>query len=310
MKKSIFALLAIAFSFTLIACEAEHTQNVPATQNSNDSADNSSQSESPKEFTVCYQLTCLKTIQVSTSEAGKDYVYPASADPQYRAPYAYLDLNTLDPKLKVAKNFSLGEFLQASKGRYGILLPIAVTSAQAIRDALNSPVIITSGYRSPGYNSRIDGAATRSRHMYGDALDMGANSQKALERECIAKNASYVLSYSDGHVHCDWRNISLDPAFYPPLMTPTTEKTFQVYSKYLSSKMQIEWQNGFFKVTLPEEVDLDEGLPTFQWTIRNAHGDIIGSSREHFLKVKSARGTYQIEVVVGGTLSTSTIVEW
>ena len=41
-----------------------------------------------------------------------------------------------------------------------------------LRQALNKPVVITSGYRTPEHNARIPGAATESMHLEGKAADI------------------------------------------------------------------------------------------------------------------------------------------
>jgi uncharacterized protein YcbK (DUF882 family) len=76
---------------------------------------------------------------------------------------------------KLTKNFSLEEF----KCKDGSDIPNNVLSnitelaknLQVLRDALNKPISITSGYRSPKYNAKI-GGVKNSQHVKGTASDI------------------------------------------------------------------------------------------------------------------------------------------
>lgn len=79
---------------------------------------------------------------------------------------------------RVAENFKLNEYVSIPErnrdGRAYIDAQITL-HAQELRDAWGGPLVLSSTFRSPEYNHRI-GAATFSRHMYGDAVDIRANS--------------------------------------------------------------------------------------------------------------------------------------
>jgi uncharacterized protein YcbK (DUF882 family) len=76
---------------------------------------------------------------------------------------------------KLTKNFSLEEF----KCKDGSDIPNNVLSnitelaknLQVLRDALNKSISITSGYRSPKYNTKI-GGVKNSQHVKGTASDI------------------------------------------------------------------------------------------------------------------------------------------
>ena len=82
----------------------------------------------------------------------------------------------------LTNNFSLGEFLiSQTAARHGIdmtppryvidnLKSLCVTCLQPIRDAAESPIIVTSGYRPPELNKKIGGSKT-SAHRFGRAVD-------------------------------------------------------------------------------------------------------------------------------------------
>lgn len=43
---------------------------------------------------------------------------------------------------------------------------------EAIRARARRPIRVLSGYRTPAYNRRVPGAAVRSQHIYGRAIDL------------------------------------------------------------------------------------------------------------------------------------------
>lgn len=87
--------------------------------------------------------------------------------------------------IPITKNITLNELLASqTAARRGIdnmpdakvlnnLIESAVNLWQPARDILGHPIIITSGYRSPGLNSAI-GGAKNSAHIHGLAIDFRA----------------------------------------------------------------------------------------------------------------------------------------
>ena len=77
--------------------------------------------------------------------------------------------------MKLTPNFSLHEF----KCRDGTDVPeefmenvqLLAENLQVIRDEIGIPIKVISGYRSPKYNTKIDGAR-RSQHMVAKAADI------------------------------------------------------------------------------------------------------------------------------------------
>ncbi len=75
----------------------------------------------------------------------------------------------------LAAHFALGEFLS----RDGVCPPDALipnvrrlaAELETIRRAIQRPILIVSGYRSPAHNTRVRGAKS-SRHMTGEAADI------------------------------------------------------------------------------------------------------------------------------------------
>ena len=89
--------------------------------------------------------------------------------------------------MKLSKNLSLSECLvsQTAK-RLGIsnepkkehlenLQLIATNIFQPLREGLNNPIYVSSGYRSEELNEAIKGSSKTSQHMRGEALDLDAD---------------------------------------------------------------------------------------------------------------------------------------
>ena len=166
---------------------------------------------------VCYpgdpntEPLCL-TLHAADTER-QEYQYPQANDPRYQAPTSYIDLHAIDGDTPISEHMQLGEIAQTYKGQWAVIQPHLVEKLQAIRDAIG-PVVVTSGYRSPAYNRSV-GGALHSRHMYGDAVDIyGLDvSLPAVVNACKDLRASYIKLY-DSHVHCDWRDETLDQGFF------------------------------------------------------------------------------------------------
>ena len=76
---------------------------------------------------------------------------------------------------KITKNFSLEEFKckDGSDIPNNALLNITelARNLEVLRTAINKPITITSGYRSPKYNAKIGGVKD-SQHLRGTAADI------------------------------------------------------------------------------------------------------------------------------------------
>lgn len=248
---------------------------------------------------VCYPgadwswTTCVAVVPHRNSW-GDDYDYP---DPynnsdQYIAPARYIDLTVEDPDLVLAPNFVFDEFMQEYKGPYGIFQPHVVAILQDIRDEAG-PVIVNSGYRNVGYNAGV-GGATYSRHQYGDAVDIAGSDATLSELValCEAHGADYVSEYTS-HVHCDWRNAPLEPAFYDVESTANsaTGPTPSAELVPVTSGWQVN-VTGF-----------DEGEPTRRWKAHDADGVLLAEGEGvHFVPPEQ---TAVLSVVVGHHLQRS-----
>lgn len=74
----------------------------------------------------------------------------------------------------MTKNFSLSEFTSKdgaeTPAKVLKKLQILAENLQVLRDEINLPITINSGYRSPAHNAAI-GGATASQHVVGTAAD-------------------------------------------------------------------------------------------------------------------------------------------
>jgi len=246
---------------------------------------------------VCYpgllrdDSACVRVVEHRDAwGAAYDYPPPYGDSPQYVAPSRYIDLQRTDPDLEVAPNFALDELMQAHKGRYGIFSPHVVSLLQDIRDQIGGPLSINSAYRNVTYNAGV-GGVTYSRHQYGDAVDIGSSdaSLEDLAALCGAAGASFVSEYTS-HVHCDWRDTPLEPAFYD------TEARSVARSAPLPSAT-ITRDGGVW--TAPSE-GFDEGEPARRWVAYDADGTRCGTGAGATFTAPPEAA--RVEVRVGGWL--------
>ncbi len=227
----------------------------------------------PLDMDVCYlgaarnNGTCLPTVAPASLPAAYDYPPALSGSAQYREPERYLDLTVVAANTQIAPNFALSEIASASKGRYGVVQPHAIASLQLVRDAVGA-LQVNSGYRSPEYNAGVGGASS-SRHQYGDGFDLDpvSASLAQLDASCNGNGAGYTQVYAT-HVHCDWRNDTVDTTFYGPARrSAQTVLLPQLHA-------HIQWHGG--ELTAPAE-GWDEGEPLREWTAVDADGMVMES---------------------------------
>jgi zinc D-Ala-D-Ala carboxypeptidase len=89
--------------------------------------------------------------------------------------------------MKLSKNLSLSECLISStakrlnlsneptKEHLDNLTDIALNIFQPLREGLNVPIYVSSGYRSKELNKAIKGSSKTSQHLKGQALDLDAD---------------------------------------------------------------------------------------------------------------------------------------
>ncbi|MCA9704871.1 MAG: DUF882 domain-containing protein [Myxococcales bacterium] len=242
---------------------------------------------------VCYPgpasdfTTCLPLHYFDPLPAGYEYPEPYMGNEDYRAPIALLDLQEVDPATYLAPNFQLVEIAQAEKGRYAVVQPHAVVALQGLRDEVGA-IVVNSGYRSPAYNAALDGSATYSRHMYGDAYDLDPVEVglSTLETACTA-SGGMLVEYTT-HVHCDFRFDPVDEEFYGPPMA-ADEAPRPTFEAALVQADDGGW-------SAPAE-GFEEGAPQRRWVARDEQGQVLATAvAERFWP---PAGTATVEVRVG-----------
>jgi len=99
-----------------------------------------------------------------------------------------------DGAKQLTANFKVREFA-CRDGSDPIFISPALTEVlQAIRSHFQQPVTVCSGYRTPGYNKKVDGAAY-SQHLYGTAADIQV---KGVAPAAVAAFAETLLPDSGG----------------------------------------------------------------------------------------------------------------
>lgn len=277
---------------------------------------------------ICYPGTgdaksCWDLVQRnSLPEQSHLYGYPDPySDPgfpgsfnkaQYIPPDRLLDLRRLPGRTRLSANFERLELMPdgSSRGFYGVFSPAALSRIQTMRTEAGRSLAITSGYRSPGYNSQVDGSARWSRHTYGDAVDFrisGLSLQAAAEK-CRANGASFTQLYTT-HVHCDWRGLAQDPAAFPNQPTGETARA----AVDLHAKINPAGLGGIVQrigasdagdptlVLSTEVMQEDEGELLHEWEVTTPDGDISRGDGP-MITLPRVSGRYQIRVTVGGSL--------
>lgn len=141
-----------------------------------------------------------------------------------------------------------------------------VIKLQALRDIIEKPIVINSGYRTPEYNKKI-GGASRSQHIYGKAADIAISGINPKE---IAKQAETLgfmgIGLYDWGCHVDTRKTKSfwetdkqipvvsfqDPIIKPTAAVPTLKRgdtsmmveRLQQDFKYLGFDIQIDGRFG------------------------------------------------------------------
>lgn len=234
--------------------------------------------------------TCFPVVTIDP------YSYPnPPLNINYREPIRYLDVDNLDGETFIAPNFRLREMCVPHKGRYQVAQPHAIEKLQQTRNQAG-PLTIKSGFRSPPYNAMQPGAATNSRHMFGDAFDLVPSSvtQQQLYDICESLDAGYIATYTSGHVHCDWRNVAVDSLFYG---SPAPEQDDGPIFGIEDLVTEVEQSGPVFAVTAGG-FDESEGELTRAWVAYDEDGAVLATSIDR--DFVAPPGTDLITVNVGG----------
>lgn len=89
----------------------------------------------------------------------------------------------------VSPHFKAKEFQCKDKSEYLLIAVELIETLEKIRDYFNAPVVINSGYRTPSWNSKVNGASN-SYHCKGMAADIVVKGQSSRE---VAKYADKIM---------------------------------------------------------------------------------------------------------------------
>lgn len=91
-----------------------------------------------------------------------------------------------DGSKKLSSNFKVSEFACKDGSDAVLVAPRLVMVLQTIRDHFGASVTISSGYRTPQYNTKVGGVA-HSQHCYGTAADIMVKGQKPADVAAYAR---------------------------------------------------------------------------------------------------------------------------
>lgn len=93
-------------------------------------------------------------------------------------------------KIKISKNFILKEF-ECKDGNHEVRIDSKLLEKlQKLRDLINKPIYIVSGYRTKEYNKKI-GGAKNSQHIYGKAADIKVKGMSIKELYNLADKVGF-----------------------------------------------------------------------------------------------------------------------
>ena len=310
------SLLFACGDFTSKKVKKSLTQESPEPPKDNEPPEDAPKTQQP--IHACYYSpnetdeSCLLTIEATEKQKLNDYAYrdpqtsprfPAgfNAD-QYLTPSRYIPLNDVAEDIQLTPHFKINELMQRFKGELALFSPDALFYIEKMRSELQKAIIVHSGYRSPGYNTSLSGAATWSRHMYGDAIDFHVNGVdfEALAEKCIDHGATFYQIYTS-HIHCDWRNVPLNDGFYK---SPIKNQKFVNYKQLAQeqSHIHVEENNRKWKLSVNSQFIEDQNSDLFyKWEVTRNNKTKTYHSSTISLK-KRRRGNYHIKVTVGGSI--------
>ena len=112
---------------------------------------------------------------------------------------------------KIGQHFKVREFACKDGSQAVFIDSYLVSILDILRNKVEKPVIITSGYRTPEWNKKC-GGAKYSYHMRGMAADIRINGMTAKE---IAKELNKIIPYECGIIVYDtWVHIDTRTSKY------------------------------------------------------------------------------------------------
>ena len=113
-----------------------------------------------------------------------------------------------DGEKKLSANFKVSDFKCKDGSDVILINPNLIPILEKIREHFGKPVNINSGYRTPSYNRKTQGAAKNSQHMYGNAADISIKGVTPLEiYKWLRTWHTGGLGLYDTFVHVDVRDL-------------------------------------------------------------------------------------------------------
>ena len=112
-----------------------------------------------------------------------------------------------DGAKQLSANFKVREFACQDGSDPIFIAPALVEVLQKIRSHFQAPVTVCSGYRTPGHNKKVDGAAY-SQHLYGTAADISISGVTPKEVAAFAETLlpkTGGIGIYDSFTHVDVR---------------------------------------------------------------------------------------------------------
>ncbi|CRH84849.1 Peptidase M15 [Chlamydia trachomatis] len=107
---------------------------------------------------------------------------------------------------KLSQHFKAKEFQSKDGSKYLLICKELVTTLEKIREYFNAPVKINSGYRTPSWNQKVNGASN-SYHCKGMAADIivkGHTSEEVAKYANSIMHLGGIIKYTN-FVHIDVR---------------------------------------------------------------------------------------------------------
>lgn len=116
-----------------------------------------------------------------------------------------------DGNVKITEHFKVKEFACKDGSPIVFIDEYLVTILEILRNTVRKPIIITSGYRTPGWNAKCEGAKY-SYHMRGMAADIRVDGMSAKE---IANKLNEIVPDECGIiVYKSWVHFDVRTAKY------------------------------------------------------------------------------------------------
>lgn len=91
---------------------------------------------------------------------------------------------------RLSRNFTVGEFQSKDGAHVVILHPALFLGLQSLRDHVQRPITVNSGYRSPAHNT-ASGGASSSYHVRGMAADIVISGMTPIEVASLAHDMGF-----------------------------------------------------------------------------------------------------------------------